>query len=73
MSVYRAVYDSDDLSDEIPKIPPDETEALRSVSDVAQTVGVFTGGVGTGVGTLLFGIAQVKEAFGDGEAGESPR
>jgi hypothetical protein len=56
------------MSDESPKIPSGEiTETSRSVSDVAQTVGVFTGGVGTGVGTLLFGIAQVKEAFGDGD------
>jgi hypothetical protein len=49
-AVYLAIYASDDLSDEIPKIPLDETETTRSISDVAQTVGVITDGVGTASG-----------------------
>jgi hypothetical protein len=61
------------LSDENPNIPADETLIeKRSIGEVAQTVGVFTGGVGTGVGTLLLGVAQVKQAFGKGDGGESP-
>jgi hypothetical protein len=63
------------MSDENPKSDaaagrevPDE--ATRSVNDVLQ--GAQAVGVGaSGVGTLLIGIAKVKEAFGDG-AGEPP-
>jgi hypothetical protein len=61
------------MSDENPKsesVPDREApeEVTRSVNDVlqgAQAVGVATGGVGT----LLIGIAKVKEAFGDGDGG----
>jgi hypothetical protein len=58
------------MSDETPKIPSGEIPETRSVNDVlqgAQAVGLGTGGVGT----LLIGIAKVREAFGDG-AGEPP-
>ena len=61
------------MSDQNPK--PDAApgrevpeEATRSVNDVLQ--GAQAVGAG-GVGTLLIGIAKVKEAFGDG-AGEPP-
>jgi hypothetical protein len=43
-------------------------KVTRSLSDVvqgAQALGVATGGVGT----LLIGVAKVKEAFGGGDGG----
>jgi hypothetical protein len=63
------------MSDEGPKtdgVPDREApqKVTRSVNDVVQGAQAF--GVATGsVGTLLIGIAKVKEAFGDG-AGEPP-
>ena len=63
------------MSDENPKpesAPDREVPEKRSVNDVvqgAQAFGVATGGVGT----LLVGIAKVKEAFGGEGAAPPPR
>jgi hypothetical protein len=56
---------------------PDQAErsdqgVTRSFSEVAQAVGVVTGGVGTGVGTLMVGVAKIKDAFGN-ESTPPPR